>query len=276
MKKIKETLYEIFSTSEYTGKKLYVIDDYFITSLILLNFLAIILESFEGLKKDYHSLFYNFEIFSVAIFSLEYLIRLWISDLVYSELKPGRARLRYITSFFGIIDLLAILPFYLPFIVAIDFRFMRILRLLRIVRIFKLGHYFKSMQLLAKVISQKRRELLVTLFGAFIIMLFSSTLMFEIEHDVQPDNFPNIFCAFWWSVATLTTIGYGDIYPITALGRVLASFTAIFGIGLVAIPTGIISFGFVEELSNQKKEKIDEIGNNNSDKIVYCPYCGKK
>lgn len=257
MNKFKILIFDILDSHPSRKGWIYKIDDYFITGLILANVFAIILQSYQNLNDKYHLLFSIFEIFSVIIFSTEYLLRFWISDLSFNynrvnKLPKWKCRVKYVFSFMGLIDLFAILPFYLPFLFKLDLRFVRILRLLRLFRIFKLAHYSSSLKIVGKVIQDKKYELLTTLFASFIILLISSSLMYEIEHKVQPDQFPNIFATFWWAVATLTTIGYGDVYPITGMGRFLAAITAIFGIGLVAIPTGIISAGFLQELDNKK------------------------
>ncbi len=152
----------------------------------------------------------------------------------------------------AIIDLMAILPFYLPFIIKIDLRSLRILRLVRLLRILKLNRYTKSMKVLGRVIKRKKEELIVTVFITGILMLLAASIMFYIENETQPEAFPNIIASFWWAIATLTTVGYGDIYPVTFLGKFLAGIIAFLGIGLVALPTGIISSGFIEEVESRK------------------------
>lgn len=283
LKKAKKKLFEILYSDlleyELPDKLIYKIDDYFISGLIVLNVLAIMLQSFQTLSAAYKDFFFYFELFSVIIFSTEYLLRLWLSNMFHSDVSPFKARLKYIFSFMGIIDLLAILPFYLPFIIKVDLRFLRMLRLMRLFRIFKLAHYSDSVRMVGRVLQDKRNEIGITLFGAFILLLITSTLMYEIEHAAQPEQFPNIFASLWWAVATLTTIGYGDVYPVTALGKLLAGLTAMFGIGLVAIPTGLISVGFIEEIENKKKSK--QLANAieteaNCDCPNYCPNCGHK
>ncbi len=255
MRKLKSEIFNIFHTSYGRKGWRYKIDDYFITSLIVLNVLAIILETNSDLRHSYQFYFYYFELFSVTIFSIEYLLRLWVSDLKYRTMSPFKARLKYIFSAMGIIDLLAIIPFYLPLFVDLDLRNLRSLRLFRLFRIFKLAHYSASLRLVGQVINKKKQVLTITIASTFIIIMLSASIMFELEHSLQPDKFPDIFGAFWWAIATLTTIGYGDVYPMTGAGQILAAITAIFGIGLVAIPTGIVSVGFLEEISKMKTEK---------------------
>lgn len=282
-------LYNIFYSKANNKVKWYFfIDDYFISSLILINLLTIILESFVAISLKYSSLFRFIELFSVLIFSTEYIVRFWVSDLHYSTLSPSKARIKYMFSFYGIIDLIAIVPFYLPLLIPlvfnIDLRFLRTFRLLRLFRMFKLANYSESLQLLINVFKEKKNDLLTTFVVTFIILIITSTLMYELEHTVQPDKFPNVFATLWWAVATLTTIGYGDVFPITALGKILAGVTAILGIGLVAIPTGILSSGFVEAI-NKKRNTENRLNSNckeednickeecNHEQYV-CPKCG--
>jgi len=271
-KRTKNKVFEIFYSEKEKASWLYYIDDYFITSLIILNIIMIILESYDPLYQQYWIYFHSFDIFSVVVFTIEYLLRIWVADLSYPAKTKLRSRLKYMFSLFGITDLLAILPFYLPFAMDFDMRMLRILRLMRLFRVFKLAHYSSSMRLVVNVLKEKKEELFITVFASFILLLMSASIMFHLEETVQPEKFSNIFASLWWAVATLTTIGYGDVYPITPAGQILAAVTALFGIGLVAIPTGIISMGFMEELSKKKsKAKNDE-----TDEYLYCPHCGKK
>lgn len=271
LQKIKNKTFEIFETekSDDTHGWLYMLDDYFISGLIILNVIAIILESFEPVYAQFRDFFFWFEFFSVAVFSVEYLLRLWVADMHF---QGGAliSRLKYIFSPMGLVDLLAILPFYLPMLIKFDLRMLRMLRLLRLVRIFKLAHYSSSVRLIYRVLKDKKEELIITVAASFILLLLAATLMYHVEKQIQPDQFPNIFAALWWAVATLTTIGYGDVYPVTAAGKVLAAFTALFGIGLVAIPTGLISMGFMEEIQKSRQDEKEE------EHPKYCPHCGKK
>ncbi len=234
----------------------------FIYSLIVLNVLTLILESYKELNDNYGILFYSFEIFSVAIFTLEYLIRIWVSDKTKEDKKE---RINFAFSTLGIIDLIAIIPFYLPFIFPFDLRVVRILRLFRLLRIFKLGRYSKSLKTIQYIFKETKAELSITVFVTFVLMILSSTLMYYIEHDAQPEKFASIGDAVWWAVATLTTVGYGDVYPVTALGKILSGIIALIGIGFVALPTGIISSAFIEKIQAEKKSKNKDC----------CPTCGK-
>lgn len=259
---LKKRVYEIIEKAK-EGDIASRIFDYSILGLISLTVISIIIESYNNLSLTYSKQLWYFEIFSIIIFTIEYGLRIWTSDEMFPELSKKQARKKYVFSFMAIIDLLAILPFYLPMILPFDLRFLRIIRLTRFLRIFKLNRYSKALGLIGKIIKEKKEELLATIFIMLFIIMISSTLIYYMESEIQPESFPNIVDSFWWAIATLTTVGYGDVYPVTGFGKILASIIAISGIGLVALPTGILSSGFMEELSNK-------------DSSHECPHCGKK
>lgn len=237
--------------------------------LIVLNVIAIILESDDRLSQKFGSLFRSFEIFSIAVFTIEYILRIWTSNFQFKtpKLKPS---IKFIVSTFGIIDLISILPFFLPLLIPFDLRFVRILRLTRLLRILKIGRYSSSFKLIKDVFNDKKTELGITIFITLILIIFSASIMFYIENNAQPDVFPNILSSIWWAVATLTTIGYGDIYPITGAGKLLSGIIALLGIGLIALPTGILSGAFIEKVSEAKaNKKIEE-------RKMICPHCKKE
>lgn len=236
----------------------------FIYTLIILNVFSLIIASYKEIYTPYEIVFDAFEFFSVIVFSIEYILRFWTADLEYEKGSAFSKRIKFGFSAFGLIDLFAILPFYLPFIFPFDLRILRILRLFRLLRIFKLGRLSKSLQTITSVLKESKSELSITIFVAFILMILSSTLMFYVENDAQPEKFANIGQSLWWSVATLTTVGYGDIYPITSLGKILSSVIALIGIGFVALPTGIISSAFISRMQSEKEKK----------KSCTCPKCG--
>ncbi|MEL7219914.1 MAG: ion transporter [Bacteroidota bacterium] len=246
-----------------------------IVALILLSVTAIILESFQPIKAKYGDLFNAFELLAVLVFSIEYVLRVWTADLKFKKLSLWQARWRFMTSPMGIIDLIAILPFYLPFIFKFDLRFIRILRIVRLMRIFKLNRYTQALGLFTKVFYEKRSELGITLFVMFLMLLMSSTIMYYLENEAQPDQFPDIISTFWWAVATLTTVGYGDVYPVTGWGKLVSGIIAILGIGLVALPTGILSAGFIEKLEEDQKKKEQKQRKDEKYKYNYCPHCGE-
>lgn len=237
----------------------------FIYGLIIINVVALILESYEEIRSDFQVVFDIIEIFSVIIFTIEYILRLWSADYNKNE-KSLICRVRFAFSPLGLIDLLAILPFYLPILMPIDLRVVRILRLLRLLRIFKLGRFSKSLKTINEVLKETKADLAITLFVTFILLVVSSTLMYHFENEVQPDKFASIGHSFWWSVATLTTVGYGDVYPMTGIGKILSAVIALIGIGFVALPTGIISSAFVDKLQSKKPKTYE----------CKCPNCGKK
>jgi len=202
-------------------------------------------------------------VFSVCIFTLEYIARLWSCTVDPSFRGPFLGRLAFATRAMPLIDLAAILPFYLPF-VGVDLRFLRVLRLFRILRIAKIGRYYPSLRLIKSVILSKKEELVLTSAIMVLMLVFSACVMYYCEHEAQPEAFPDIPSTMWWSVITLTTVGYGDVYPATPAGKFFAAIIAILGIGMFALPTGILGAGFVEEIS-RKKPRQDR-----------CPYCGKE
>lgn len=235
----------------------------FLILLILVNTLAVILESVPSYRLDYSALFRTIEIFSVVIFTIEYLLRVWTCNLDQSFDSPIMGRLRFIIKPMSIIDLVAILPFFLPMIFPFDFRFIRLLRIFRMARLLKLGRYSEVIQKLVRVFVAKAEELIFTVGVVLLLLVISSSLMYYVENPVQPEVFSSIPASMWWGVATLTTVGYGDIYPITAVGKILGAVIAILGVGMVALPTGIIGSGFMEEIQRNKNIKMT------------CPHCGQ-
>lgn len=231
--------------------------DTFIMALILLNVSAVIIETVESIHVRYGEIFDYFEVFSVVVFSIEYLVRLWACTAIEKYKHPVWGRLRYMVSLEAIIDLLAIIPFYLPILLNnADGRMIRILRLFRLFRLFKLGRYSMAFGLVTDVIKKRKEELFVTLTLLLILLVFASTFMYYIENAPDRDGFQSIPETMWWGVATLTTVGYGDVYPITPLGKLLGAIIAILGVGLFALPAGIIAAGFESELKGRnKKEK---------------------
>ena len=232
----------------------------FIILLIIINVLIIIINTFDGVIGIFIDIYWPIEVFTVAVFTGEYILRLWTSVYLYPDVPRWKARVKFIFSFYGIIDLLAILPFYLPFVVNIDLRSLRMLRLLRMSRLLKIDRYSRAFSSIAAVIKKKSAQLGSSVFTILLLMLIASIVMYYIESPAQPEIFDNAFSGMWWAVTTITTTGYGDIIPITGLGKLLGGFISLLGIGLIAIPTGIFSAGFIEE-SGAQKEKRNEIEN---------------
>lgn len=262
---MKKRIFEIVSVAD-EGDKVSRVFDITIIVLIIINVATIIISTFD-ISEAMHLAFGYIEIVSVIIFTIEYVVRIWTADFFYPELKPTKARTKYIFSAMALIDLLAILPFYIPFIIPIDLRILRTLRIIRLFRLFKVNRYTNALNAVGDVLKKKANQLISSLLVICLLMIITSVLMYNVENPVQPDVFVNAFSGLWWSVATFTTVGYGDIYPITVVGKIISSIIAFLGIALVAVPTGIISAGFVEKISEDKKDA-------SSDK-KYCPYCGK-
>lgn len=225
--------------------------DILLIAVISLNVLAIVLESNVSLEQRYSSLFSAFELLSVAIFSVEYIARVWSSvDCPDAAGKmPRTVRIRYMLTPMALIDLIAILPFYLSYIFPLDLRMLRIIRLFRV---FKLTRYHSAMQSLLSVLRQEASALFAAFFVMFLLMLLAASGIYLIEHNVQPVAFGSIPEAMWWALATLTTVGYGDVVPITALGKVFGGVIIFVGVGMVALPTGIIASGFANNFRRQR------------------------
>lgn len=235
----------------------------FIITLIILNVIAIVLESIEPLRQEYQAQFDYFEIFSVIVFTLEYVLRIWTANLIPEYNKPIIGNLRYAFTPLAIIDLLAFLPFYLTFL-GVDLRLLRMLRIFRIFRLFKIARYVEALSFITRVFRKKKEELAISLIFTAFLLLIASTLMYYVENIAQPEHFSSIPETMWWGIATLTTVGYGDIYPVTPLGQFLGGMIAVIGIGLFALPTGILASGFSDEISRRKQQ--DD----------YCPTCGQQ
>ena len=268
-KRIKNSIYNLIRDDDDNNTASNIFDG-IIISLIIINVIMVIADTFK--LPDYiKSISYCIEIVSVVIFTIEYIIRVWTSDLMFSELSPIKSRLKYIFSFMAIVDLLAILPFYVPFLIPVDLRVLRMLRIVRLLRVFKVNRYTHALSAIGRVFKRKKSQLLSSVFVVIILMIIAAVLMYNVENAAQPEVFSNAFTSLWWAVATFTTVGYGDIYPITVLGKILSGVIALLGIGLVAVPTGIISSGFMEQIEEEKNNQ-----NNENDKKEYCPYCGHK
>jgi voltage-gated potassium channel len=272
---MKQKLYNIF---EKEGSKANLVFEQILVTMIILNVISIALDTIRNLQTEIVYALKVFESFSIVVFSAEYLIRLYLADLTHPAVTGFRSRLRFIFSFFGLIDLLAILPFYLPFVIRADMRFLRILRLIRFFRIFKLSRYNSTLQLIWDVIKEKKSEFIMTFFISFLMLLVSAFLMYYIESPGQPENFRNIFSSLWWAVATLTPLGYGGVEPITAAGKVMSAIVAVIGIGLIALPTGIISAGFIQKIKTMDAIDGKEVKGDETKRTAatVCPHCGKK
>lgn len=218
--------------------------------LIVINVAASVADTVASVHVQWGRAFVALEAVSVIIFTLEYSTRIIAYRNIRAVMRPAM-----------VIDLLAILPWYLPLLLPVDLRILRLLRLVRLLRVLKLGRYSSALQIVGRVLRAKAPEMGVVSSVLLVLLLVSATLMYGIEHDAQPDRFGSIPDALWWGVVTLTTVGYGDIYPVTPLGKLFSAIMSLLAIGLFALPAGILGSGFVEAMQNNSSKS--------------CPHCGK-
>lgn len=219
--------------------------------MILTNLFIAIFETFDG-SEPYVPMLSVIELITVVGFAVEYGLRFWTAEFLYPAVTPAKAKLQYVTSFNGIIDLLSFFPYFLPVFFPAGVVAFRMFRIIRIFRLFRINAYYDALNVIGDVIKSKKDQLLSSIFIILVLMMASSLCMYSLEHDVQPDVFRNAFSGFWWAVSTLLTVGYGDIYPITSAGRIFGICITFLGVGMVAIPTGILSAGFVEQYTRLK------------------------
>ena len=302
--RIKCGVFEVIQPSAgATGRRRVVssVFDSTIMVLIVFSVLSVFICTFN-IPDWLFRILIRIELISIIIFTIEYALRIWTANLLYPKLNPIRARIRYVTSPMAIIDLISILPFLVPFLHTYNLVGVRVFRLVRLLRIFKLNRYSDALAAIGDVFRRKSQQMIASIFFVSMILILASLLIYYAEHDAQPDQFENAFSGLWWAVATLTTVGYGDIYPITPLGRFLGAIIAILGIGMVAVPTSILSAGFMEmlekETSDNQENENDCTGKKNETSAEkasapdshshvnlkddtfeppqYCPHCGKK
>ena len=253
MKEMKKRIFEIIqigNKGDFTSRFF----DILIVSVIFLNISIMFLYTFEELRPYFPAL-KILEGITVVCFCIEYVLRIWTADLLYPDRSRGAAIGRFMVSFDGVVDLLTILPFFF----LTGFVALRLLRVVRIFHLFRLNAQYDSFNVIKNVIYKKRNQIISSVFIILILMLASSISIYGVEHPAQPNVYRNAFSGMWWSLSTIFTVGYGDIYPITFLGRVLAVVITFLGVGVVAIPTGIISAGFVEEDSRIQKHEAQTI-----------------
>ncbi|MCK6617567.1 MAG: ion transporter [Cyclobacteriaceae bacterium] len=262
MKTFRKRLYLTLDPNEKGGIPERIFE-YLLITIILLNIAAVIAASVPSLEEQYKELFVDFEIFSVVFFTLEYIARLYaiVENPKFSN--PLYGRLRYARTTMAIVDLLAFLPFYLTFL-PLDLRFLRIFRLMALFRMFKITRYMQAMNIFKRVIAERKEQLVLSFIFIIFILIIISFFMHLAEREAQPDKFGSIPEAMWWGMATLTTVGYGDVVPITPLGKVLGGLFAIAGVAFLALPAGILSSGFFELLHSPRSKK------------HICPHCGKE
>lgn len=259
-------IYKIFAPR--LGGRLGAAFDWGIMSLIVVNILAVLVETIDPVAAAYGAELRLIELISVSVFTLEYLAHVWSITETREYGDPVWGRIRFITTPLMIIDLLAILPFYLSGVLVVDTRFLRAMRLFRVVRLLKIARYSETMRSFSTVLRSQKEKLVVAAAMNLILLVLSSSVMYQLEHDAQPELFSSIPATLWWGAMTLTTVGYGDMFPVTEWGQLAASFIAVFGIGLFALPASILAAGFIEDSqSNDEQTRSDADG--------LCPHCGE-
>ncbi len=233
------------------------------TIALIVNLVVMILNTYDYLADRFGDLFTVMEHMTVFFFAVDYMLRVYTAKYLYPDSTPVKAIVRYVFSFAGIVDVLSFLPFYLPVFFPSGASVFRFFRVARIMRLFRINAYYDSLNVITEVITSKKQQLLSSVFIILVLMIASSLCMYSVENAVQPEVFRNAFSGIWWSASTLLTVGYGDIYPITTMGKVLGIVISFLGVGMVAIPTGIISAGFVEQYSRLKR-----IGENSSEEDI--------
>ena len=261
-RKIKKKVYLLLHPDEGDTRWDKIINTFLIT-VIILNVLAVILETVDSIHIPHRQFFRDFDTVSVIIFSIEYILRAWSANYHDKYKHSIKGRIKYFFSLGALIDLIAILPWYLGAISGgFDLRILRIFRLVRILRLFRLTAYTKSAQMILNVFKKRFNELLLSFILTFFLIIIASCLVYFAEHDHNP-QFTSIPTTIWWAVVTLTTVGYGDMAPITILGKTFSIIIMLSGVALLALPAGIITSGFLEELRILKKPK-----------PFNCPHCG--
>lgn len=217
------------------------------TGALIINLAAAIMNTFENLNSVYGGIFSLVERVTVAFFAIDFVLRILTAAEMYPEVSEGKAVRKYILSFAGIVDLLSFVPYYLPVFFPSGAAVFRMFRVVRILRLFRINAYYDSLNVITEVLNSKRQQLMSSVFIIVVLMVAASLCMYSVEHTAQPEVFQNAFSGIWWAASTLLTVGYGDIYPVTTLGKFFGILIAFLGVGMVAIPTGIISAGFVEQ-----------------------------
>ena len=251
----------------------------FIIFLIISNVLVVILETVPWIHDKYLTFFYYFDLISVIIFTIEYVLRVWSCDHDPRYSHTFFGRLKYMFSYEGLIDLVAILPFYVHVVVGLDLRVLRMLRLLRFLRLFRLTAYMKSAKMIRNVFVKRASDLKLSVVLILILIIIASSVMYFAEHNAQPTVFSSIPATLWYAIVTLTTVGFGDITPQTPFGQFIASIIMILGYAIIAIPTGIVSSEMTK--NNQEIENNTEVCPNcaiehHKENAKHCYNCGSK
>lgn len=250
-------LFELIEGTESKNSKRI---DTILLILISLNVLLVIIDSYGSIRLKYNYIITIFETISVIIFTVEYILRMICSPYRYSDQYNKTKILRYIITPMAIIDLLAILPFYLPLVFVFDFRIFRFLRIFRLLRVLKIGRYSKALDLIIHVFKRKKAELLLSSFILVILIFFAGSLMYFAENSTQPEDFRNIIDSVKWAINTMVFLGYDKVVPLSPVGNILGMIIVVLGLGWLTLPISVLSSGFIEQLENGKKK---------------CPHCGK-
>ena len=257
--KIKRTSFNRIRAKVFNMVSTGVIDEplnrfYDVLSIValVLNLFAAFAITFDYMEEHYKGLLLAIEAVTTFFFAIDYILRVLTAKELYPKLSESGSILKYTFSFTGIIDLLSFLPYYLPVFFPAGSAVFRMFRVARILRLFRINSYYDQLNVITEVLASKKQQLLASVFIILILMMASSLCMYSVEHDAQPNVFQNAFSGVWWSVSTLLTVGYGDIYPVTVAGKILGILISFLGVGMVAIPTGIISAGFVEQYQKLK------------------------
>ena len=222
--------------------------------LIVANALLVFVVFDDRVSQTAHAWLYVFDAVSTAVFLVEYLARIWTAPLTHPTLSPARARLRYVLSPLGIVDLLAVLPFLFVAAGVVSYQMLNTFRVLRVIRLLKISRYLHGLDILGRVLHHRRRELVPAFTVLFLLIITSSALMYQAEHDVQPDRFDSVLAGMYWAISTITSTGYGDLVPVTPAGRLVGFLTMLLSIAIVAIPASIFTAGFIEELQEEREE----------------------
>lgn len=247
----KRRVYDILELSDPENRAT-KITSFFLLALIILNIITVILETVESINRVYRDVFQVFGDLSIIVFTIEYILRVWACDVDKRYSSPIMGKLKYALTPLMLIDLLVLLPFYLVYLVP-DRRFLRSLRILWTFRLLKVGRYSKSLQTIIDVVKAQKDQLAMSFTAIIFFMVLSSTLVYFLEHNAQPKNFPDIPATMWWAVLTMTTIGE-NVYPVTPLGKVVGALIIILGVATFALPTSILTSGFVDELERQREK----------------------
>lgn len=256
---LKHHLHKILQ-SQHLQERWTVLFNLCLASLIMLNVLAMMLETVNSIYAEWQGFFFAFELFSAALFTVEYLLRVWVANLTPKYQQPFTGRIRYLLSPLALVDLVSFLPSLL-LLSGMDLRFLRILRLFRVVRLLHIPRYNRAMYAIWQAARSKRAEFVIAGTIMFVLLIICSSLAYFAEHDAQPQAFSSIPASLWWGIMTMTTVGYGDVYPVTTLGKVIASFFAALGIGFFALPSAILASALIEQSRQKDHDKT-------------CPHCG--